>query len=245
MLIRSEQVRSMLQTIHQAREIRDEPQRMLHLVKAVHDMLGAAISNMGAFVETPGSRRRRVEPSVVCWPSGTHGETILTALQSGVAISPTLDAMSRRLRENAMLTFRRRDLVADGEWYGSDSFNLVHRAIGCDDHVYSFRRHSGGRVSGLAIRRARGERPFSEEERSLLELFHEEVVRLERTPASGPSLGRRERDVLRLLLSGASEKQVAAELDLSQHTVHSYVKTIYSTYRVQSRAELLVRCLAS
>jgi DNA-binding NarL/FixJ family response regulator len=46
------------------------------------------------------------------------------------------------------------------------------------------------------------------------------------------------------LLRGASEKQVAFDLNLSQHTVHSYAKSIYSAYRVSSRAELLVRCLA-
>ena len=246
MLIRSDHARQMLQAIHQAREIRVQPDRKLHLVSAIHRILGSAISNIGAFVERAGSRRRQVEEMVVTWPSGSHAETILDALQSGVGISPTIEEMSRRLHENAMLTARRRDLIPDVEWYRSDSFNTVHRTIGCDDHIYSFRRHPGGRVSGIAIRRGRGERAYSEEDRNLLELFHEEMLRLEPSAGEvGPPLSPRARDVLRLLLSGASEKQVAYELKLSQHTVHTYVKSIHSAYRVSSRAELLVRCLAS
>lgn len=48
---------------------------------------------------------------------------------------------------------------------------------------------------------------------------------------------------LRSLLSGDSEKQIAAALGLSQHTVHVYVKAIYRKYGVSSRGELLARWL--
>lgn len=44
---------------------------------------------------------------------------------------------------------------------------------------------------------------------------------------------------LRLLLEGHSEKEVAAELGISVHTVHCYVKRIYSRFGVNTRAELL------
>jgi DNA-binding CsgD family transcriptional regulator len=44
---------------------------------------------------------------------------------------------------------------------------------------------------------------------------------------------------LRSLLGGDSEKQVAAKLGLSQHTVHVYVKALYRKYGVSSRGELL------
>jgi DNA-binding NarL/FixJ family response regulator len=57
-----------------------------------------------------------------------------------------------------------------------------------------------------------------------------------------PPLTRGQRDVLRCLLAGAAEKAVAAELGISQQTVHTHVKSIYLAYRVQSRA--VVKCLA-
>jgi DNA-binding NarL/FixJ family response regulator len=41
------------------------------------------------------------------------------------------------------------------------------------------------------------------------------------------------------LLSGDSEKQAAAKMGVSPHTVHVYVKTLYRKYNVSSRGELL------
>jgi DNA-binding CsgD family transcriptional regulator len=54
-------------------------------------------------------------------------------------------------------------------------------------------------------------------------------------------LSRRMEQTLRSLLGGDSEKQVAAKLGLSQHTVHVYVKQLYKKYGVSTRAELLAR----
>lgn len=48
---------------------------------------------------------------------------------------------------------------------------------------------------------------------------------------------------LRHLLAGDSEKQVARKLELSQHTVHVYVKALYRRFAVSSRAELLAKHL--
>lgn len=53
-----------------------------------------------------------------------------------------------------------------------------------------------------------------------------------------PRLSRRLMQTLCLLLDGLSEKEIAAELGLSPHTVHDYVKSLYRTFRVRSRAEL-------
>jgi DNA-binding CsgD family transcriptional regulator len=50
---------------------------------------------------------------------------------------------------------------------------------------------------------------------------------------------------LRSLLGGDSEKQCAAKLGVSHHTVHVYVKALYKKYGVSSRGELLAKCLKS
>src|SRR5665213_4267203 len=57
------------------------------------------------------------------------------------------------------------------------------------------------------------------------------------TPA--PGLPPRVRQTLARLLAGDSEKQIAIHLQVSQHTVHVYVKTIYRSFDVNSRGELL------
>lgn len=53
-----------------------------------------------------------------------------------------------------------------------------------------------------------------------------------------------ERQVLRLLAQGMSEKRAAARLSLSYHTVHTHVKHIYKQLGVRSRAELMAVCLS-
>jgi LuxR family transcriptional regulator, maltose regulon positive regulatory protein len=47
--------------------------------------------------------------------------------------------------------------------------------------------------------------------------------------------------VLRLLGGGLSEREIAGELVLSFHTVHSHVKSAYRKLGVSSRAEALAR----
>jgi len=53
-----------------------------------------------------------------------------------------------------------------------------------------------------------------------------------------------QRQVLRLLVQGASEKEAAASLNLSYHTIHAHLKQVYRQLEVRSRAELVARCLA-
>lgn len=79
---------------------------------------------------------------------------------------------------------------------------------------------------------------------------HLQVLREPREPArrtSGfqevASLRARERETLELLLTGASEKQIAASLGISTHTVHQYVKRLYRYLGVTSRAQLMAACL--
>jgi DNA-binding CsgD family transcriptional regulator len=57
----------------------------------------------------------------------------------------------------------------------------------------------------------------------------------------GEPLSRRERETLELLLAGNAEKQIAARLSISRHTVHVYVKSLYKRFDVNSRGELLAR----
>jgi DNA-binding NarL/FixJ family response regulator len=51
------------------------------------------------------------------------------------------------------------------------------------------------------------------------------------------TLSRRERQVLRELARGASNKEVALKFDLSVHTIGDYVKSLYKKLSVSSRGE--------
>ena len=105
-------------------------------------------------------------------------------------------------------------------------------------------------VSTIALYR-KADRPlFDERERQIAHILLTEVPWLH---ASGwpedfgvrtPSLSRKRRLVLNLLLEGHSRKIVADKLGLSIHTVSDYVKDIYATFGVQSHAELMYRFTA-
>jgi DNA-binding NarL/FixJ family response regulator len=71
----------------------------------------------------------------------------------------------------------------------------------------------------------------------------DEVAPKKLSPSLTSGLSPRMRDTLQLLLGGDSEKEVAAKLGLSQHTVHIHVKNLYKRLSVCSRAELMAKCL--
>jgi DNA-binding NarL/FixJ family response regulator len=56
---------------------------------------------------------------------------------------------------------------------------------------------------------------------------------------SGEALSERELDVLRWLATGASNKTIAARLDLSENTVRSHISHILQKLNVQSRGEAI------
>ena len=68
-----------------------------------------------------------------------------------------------------------------------------------------------------------------------------EVAPEDRPP--GPELPPRVRATLEVLMTGASDKQIASELGISQHTVHQYVKALFKAYNVDSRAKLVAQLL--
>ncbi len=55
----------------------------------------------------------------------------------------------------------------------------------------------------------------------------------------------RERDVVALLIGGASTRQIATEAHLTVGTVHTYLKRIYPKLGVRSRLELVVRMIGT
>ncbi len=67
----------------------------------------------------------------------------------------------------------------------------------------------------------------------------------EASPTSLPqsALSERENDVLRLLVEGLTNKQIAARLDLRPSTVKQYISNILSKLNVQSRTEAVAATL--
>ena len=167
--------------------------------------------------------------------------------------------------KNPLITQHRRQVADERTWYHSAFYQQFQRPLGLDDMLYAKAPLPGGRMLAVAAVRHAGERPFGDRECRLVDLFHREAVRLygmEAAPAPPADPGTstdarastdarvsalppRLKPVLKHLLQGEGEKQVAANLGLSRHTVHDYIKSLYRQLGVCSRGELMAAFVQS
>ena len=116
--------------------------------------------------------------------------------------------------------------------------------------ILSQRPMVGGGVSGIAVYRAVGEPQFDEREAKITHIILSEVPWLHFTAFPDQAsrditrLYPRHRTVLNLLGDGWPRKKIAAQLGISENTVHGYVKDIYRHFGVHSQSELLARFTA-
>lgn len=62
-------------------------------------------------------------------------------------------------------------------------------------------------------------------------------------PATHVDLSPREREMLKCLVDGLTNKEIATRMDISTHTVDSYARTLFSKLKVRSRASAVARAL--
>ena len=119
---------------------------------------------------------------------------------------------------------------------------------GNTDVMVCYWLRQGRRLSSLSVYRREGERRFSKEDRIRLSLMTRAVApvldeqfydKIDADEFGLDKLTPRQREVLTCLLRGLSEKEAAQALVVSTHTVHSHVKSLYATYDVTSRGELM------
>jgi len=93
---------------------------------------------------------------------------------------------------------------------------------------------------------AGGEAPLS---RGLAVKLLEEFARLSHEPAAKPSerekLSEREREVLQLVAGGATNKEIAAQLFISENTVNYHMKNILTRLHLRNRAQAVAYALQS
>jgi DNA-binding CsgD family transcriptional regulator len=153
---------------------------------------------------------------------------------------PLLSELMRRGPGIATVSW---DDIGASAWRTSAT-RSVHRASGLGDSLVSAAIGERGAIAGVVLKRALTGPAFGERQRALLDVLHAEVGRFCAAPVA-PALSRRQNDTLQLLRTGASEKQIAAALGLSPHTVHEHVTAVYRRFGVKSRAELMARFLSS
>lgn len=140
--------------------------------------------------------------------------------------------------------------MAAGDWIGPLNPNDFTALTG-PEIVATVATHDSLRIYFTLTRRA-GAPEFSPEQQQLLELvlaglsrwLHWLALSYGPVSASG-TLPPHQRKVLLMLVTGRSEKQIAAELNLSTNTTHQYVTAIFRRFGVRNRPSLITKWLAS
>ncbi|MDB5310769.1 MAG: LuxR family regulatory protein [Gemmataceae bacterium] len=173
----------------------------------------------------------------------------LELLQREPNYSSIAGEYGRRMSPNGGDALSLTELVTEPTWKRSVEYTEVFRTIGVEHAVYCLPSVPGkaNEASGSILLRAPGRPDFSAREKAIVREAHALLVALVGGPLarfSDPSpadLSPRVRDVLRCLLEGDGDKQVAARLGISRYTVNVHAKAIYRHFGVRSRAELLAR----
>jgi len=165
----------------------------------------------------------------------------------------TIDVpMIRFMAIHRTLTTRNHEqLIKQEEWHRSKMYNEFFRPSGIDDRILAVGELSteldapASFRHGISLYREVGGQSFSQRDRRLVHLVFSELTPLVGNklatfrPRNQAPLSPRLRQVLDLLLSGCSDKEIAGESQLAVSTVREYVTTIYRRYGVSNRARLL------
>ncbi|TAN47455.1 MAG: LuxR family transcriptional regulator [Methylococcaceae bacterium] len=177
--------------------------------------------------------------------------------------SPPLDAATReqmdRLEHGAVDetiirnlacagTFRAnrlRDLVGP-EWFATPYYRIYYQGVGREDAVWVAFPVNQDAESWFGVFRGPDQPPFSAAERDELayvlrglKWFHRQAMLSHGLLVANGPLTPAERRVLRLLLTGLTEKEIADQLGRSHHTIHQWVTSIYRKFGVNNRAALM------
>ena len=155
-----------------------------------------------------------------------------------------------RLSVDDGVALHNRDFFRAGEWRSSLDMNIMGNAYGTDSTLLCVRRmpRSGRNENlNLTISRAKGRRGFTARDCTVVREAVSAIAPLMGGPLarfadpSPAGLPPRARQVLACLLEGDGDKQVAARLGISAHTVNQYAKVVFQHFGVRSRTELLAR----
>ncbi len=219
----------------------------LHMLQGLTALLGSQVGLTGEN-ELPYTlkRMRPANPIDFGW-SGDRERNIWRTYFANLDISDDPTWKDIYPHFGRPLTRFRDQFMSTAQWYRSEHVQRYRRGSGVDSFIMSQRPLPWLKRDHLIyILRAWNDKPITARHGRILELFHDEfAIMLERdaqkshTDPRLAGLGPRLRQTLSLLLSGHSETIIAAQLSLSRHTVHQYIKMLYCRLGVCSFTELL------
>ena len=253
--LRLHDARTIIRLIGECRDLGDDATAWRdHWIAELARLTDAHLGHAGEMAGCRALRPRDLGVTVWGWQTGFTDANVveaqLDAFRKAPDYSPALLDHLRRQAVDDGACHTRKDLIPDRPWYRSPDYDVVQTAFGVDHILWCFHTIPGAAAdecSGVVLNRARGRRDFGARDRTLIREAHAALAPLIGGPLArfqDPSpldLAPRVRQVLGCLLEGDGDKQIAARLALSPHTVNQYTKAIYHHFGVQSRPELLAR----
>jgi two-component system nitrate/nitrite response regulator NarL len=149
---------------------------------------------------------------------------------AGIRILPEIRRIAPNTRILLLMRAPDRQLVIEAFRFGADG--VFCRNSPFDLLCKSLDAISQGEIWANAV-----------ELRYVLEEFMKGPKPLKVDPAVERRMTKRERDVVRLAVEGLSNREIARELGLTEHTVKNYLFRIFDKLGVSNRVELVLSCL--
>jgi DNA-binding CsgD family transcriptional regulator len=250
--LRLSDLRALFRLAGECRDLGDDPHAWRgHYLAGLCRLIDADLALGGELAGFWAGRPRDLGAAEWGWENGFDRRgwvRALDLLRTDPTYSPVMAAYIRRGGGGGG-ALARSDLVDDRAWRRSVERDQVCRTIGVDHLLYCFRPVPGGgdEAAGAILTRAAGRADFTAREKEAVREAHAVLGPLVGGPLarfadpSPAALPPRVRQVLRCLLDGDSDKQVAARLGIGPYTVNQYVKHVFAHFGVTTRAELLAR----
>lgn len=253
--LRVQDVRRIASLVGECRELGDDSTEWRrHLFAGLGGLAGAVVVMGG---ELAGVHAGRVTYTGITdwgWANGYNRlgwERAIAEMAADPALSRIMSFagyLQQMLLDDGV-SLSRTDMISDYRYYRSWEYENLPHAAGVDHSLFCFHSLPGtaDEFNGLFLNRAGGDADFSSREKAMIRTTLQEIRPLVGGPLArfcDPSPGvlpKRVRQVLKCLLEGDSDKQIAARLGISQYTVNGYTKLIFKHFRVASRPELLAR----
>ncbi len=142
---------------------------------------------------------------------------------------------------------RLRDQIDVNGHFPKSAVYPIWLAAGVEQVIQSIRPSQRGALSHIGLYRRPGSPPFITRESRITHILLSEVPWLHDDVLSNDlgsrvtRLSPRQRITLNLLLEGQTRKQISEHLELSPHSIDSYVKEVFRFFNVHSQPALIAR----
>lgn len=212
------------------------------------EALGRLVPSDVRSINVVDLRRRSI--AAIDWPPGTCSPSHLETLMRLVETHPVI---AHCARTHDFRPHRISDFVTRERFESSALYSEFYRVLSLRHELVSVVPTSATRWICIGLDRGPRCSDFSDRERALLTLIMPSLVRgcpvvdFDREPAP-EGLTVRERDVLRLVCAGATNREIGCELGISPRTVQTHLEHIFEKLGVRTRtaaaSALLAKALA-